>query len=237
MTVIVAYWKIRGLGAPLRMLCEYAGADYTAATYEVTGSPGHWDLTSWFNLKPPLQAKNALMNLPHVVDGEVTITQTVVCLSYLGRKYGLMGRTDEEALKVLQIICEAQDLRNKAVRLFYSSPSLFDTQKGPHLADDVPASYKKFEAWLMQEGTIYTVGDTPTAGDFHLWEMIDQHELFAKDLGRPSPVQQFPKLLALYNALKAEKKLEKYFAGPLYALPVNNPYAAWGAQAPQRPKL
>lgn len=30
----VAYWSIRGLGAPLRMMCEYAGADY-----EVSCSP------------------------------------------------------------------------------------------------------------------------------------------------------------------------------------------------------
>ena len=26
--LIVGYWSIRGLGAPLRMMCEYAGADY-----------------------------------------------------------------------------------------------------------------------------------------------------------------------------------------------------------------
>lgn len=25
----IGYWKIRGLGAPLRMLCEYAGVEYT----------------------------------------------------------------------------------------------------------------------------------------------------------------------------------------------------------------
>ena len=33
--IIVGYWKIRGIGAALRMLCEYAQVDYTAKNYEV----------------------------------------------------------------------------------------------------------------------------------------------------------------------------------------------------------
>lgn len=30
--LIVGYWSIRGLGAPLRMMCEYAGADYEVSS-------------------------------------------------------------------------------------------------------------------------------------------------------------------------------------------------------------
>ena len=29
--IVVGYWSIRGLGAPLRMMCEYAGVDYEGA--------------------------------------------------------------------------------------------------------------------------------------------------------------------------------------------------------------
>ena len=30
--LIVGYWSIRGLGAPLRLMCEYAGADYEVSS-------------------------------------------------------------------------------------------------------------------------------------------------------------------------------------------------------------
>ena len=33
--VIVGYWNIRGLAAPIRMMCEYAGAAYTSKEYAV----------------------------------------------------------------------------------------------------------------------------------------------------------------------------------------------------------
>ncbi len=33
--IIVGYWSIRGLGASIRMICEYAGVLYTALNYSV----------------------------------------------------------------------------------------------------------------------------------------------------------------------------------------------------------
>lgn len=38
--IIVGYWKIRGLAAPLRMICQYAGADYISKEYDVTVKEG-----------------------------------------------------------------------------------------------------------------------------------------------------------------------------------------------------
>jgi hypothetical protein len=35
MPLKVAYWSIRGLGAPLRMMCEHADAVYEAVNYDV----------------------------------------------------------------------------------------------------------------------------------------------------------------------------------------------------------
>ena len=84
---------------------------------------------------------------------------------------------------------------------------------------------------MWHTGTLFTAGETLTAGDFHLWEMLDQHEMVAEDYGLASPLAKFPKLRALYDAVKAEPKLQSYFAGPLYKLPVNNTMAVWGAAA------
>eukprot|EP00928_Gymnodinium_smaydae_P095650 TRINITY_DN8266_c0_g1_i1.p2 TRINITY_DN8266_c0_g1~~TRINITY_DN8266_c0_g1_i1.p2 ORF type:complete len:195 (-),score=39.54 TRINITY_DN8266_c0_g1_i1:368-901(-) len=159
MPLTVAYWSIRGLGAPLRMLCEYAGAEYEAKTYVTKGKKRSFDgldKSAWFvDAKPALLEKNALMNLPYVADGEVVVTQTVSCLLYLGRKFELVGAKPEDYVKVEQIACEAQDLRNACIGEFYrGNPESWKNL----LENSVKTSFAKFEAWLAQSGTLYTVG-------------------------------------------------------------------------------
>lgn len=80
---------------------------------------GGWDTSDWFDKKPALKEKNALMNLPYVIDGEHVIAQTNACFSHLGRVLGLYGCNYAETLKVEQCLCQVMDLRNDAVGIFY----------------------------------------------------------------------------------------------------------------------
>ena len=61
-----------------------------------------------------VQTKNALANLPYVIDGETVVTQSNACLLYLGRKLGLMGGTKAETAKAEQTLMQVFDLRNDA---------------------------------------------------------------------------------------------------------------------------
>ena len=127
--VVIGYWKIRGLAAPLRMIMIHAGAEFEDKKYAVTGEPGNWDTSSWYFFffffffllfsssptfpsnplfrfktdKPGLVEKNALTNLPYIVDGDIVITQSNACLTYLGRKYNLNGKTEIEVVKNEQV--------------------------------------------------------------------------------------------------------------------------------------
>lgn len=231
MSVTVAYWKIRGLGAPCRMIAEYGGLDYEAKLYEIFKTEDGWDKKSWFDAKAALKDKNGLMNLPYVVDGDVVISQTIACLVYLAKKGNLMGKDLADEIKVMQILCEAQDLRNGGVGFFYNSASAESDKKKEKLAQ-LEGSYEKFETWLAQAGTTYTVGATPTAGDFHLWEMLDQYEMMAADAGAISPLANCPKLQNLHKSLREDPKLAKYFASDLFKLPPNNKFAGWGGGEP-----
>lgn len=232
MPLTVGYWKIRGLGAPCRMICEYGGLEYEAKCYEIhKQADGSYDKNEWFGTKPDLKAKNGLMNLPYVVDGDVVVSQTIACLRYLGKKAGLNGTTDEESVIVDQILCEAQDLRNGGVQFFYNPASAEADNKKKKL-DSLGGSYEKFDTWLTQRGTVYTAGATPTVGDFHLWEMLDQFEMMAADAEVESPLASYPKLKNLYTTMRKEPKLEKYFASDLYKLPPNNKFAGWGGGEP-----
>merc|ERR1711879_777000 len=108
------------------MMCHHANVEFEDTQYPLGGEPGNWDASAWFGVKPALKEKNALMNLPYVVDGDTVVTQSNACLMYLGRKFNLNGQNDSELLKVEQCLCEVFDLRNNAVRLFYSPKEQFD---------------------------------------------------------------------------------------------------------------
>ena len=95
--VVVGYWKIRGLAAPLRMILEYKGIEYENVLYEAHGCPGNWDVSSWFKEdKPKLLKENALMNLPYIQYDDVVVTQSNACLRFLGRKLDLNGKNEKE---------------------------------------------------------------------------------------------------------------------------------------------
>ena len=90
-TLTIGYWKIRGLGAPLRMMCCYAGQPFVNKAY------GDDAKTAWFGSeKKRLKDVNALINLPYVIEGptaadptETVVTQSNSCLLYLGKRLGI----------------------------------------------------------------------------------------------------------------------------------------------------
>jgi len=238
--LVVGYWAIRGLGAPLRMMCEYANVDYEAKNYEVKGTPGNWDRSSWFEIKPSLKSKNPLINLPYVIDGKHIITQSNACFLYFGRKFNLNGKNEEESIKNDQCLMQVFDMRNDAVRLFYSSRDEYSQKVDNYVSNIVINHYTKFEEWLGHFQTTFLVSnDGPSTADFHLWEMLDQHESLAKSLNRSDlflaigsestsgKTERFPLLRAFYMRFRSLTALQHYFSSPLYALPINNKSAAF----------
>ena len=81
----IGYWSIRGLAAPLRMMCEYTGAAYHAKNYDIPEKDGVWDFSSWFgSAKGELQKVNPLMNLPYIKDVDGTVVTQSSLLPLLG---------------------------------------------------------------------------------------------------------------------------------------------------------
>ena len=96
---------------------------------------------------------------------------------------------------------------------------------------DVTTAYAKLEACLELWETPFFAGESPAGGDFHTFEMIDQHELMAVKEGIASPLASCPKLTEFYNKLKEDPKLAKYFASDASKLDCNNKLGgAWYCQ-------
>jgi len=205
----------------LRMMCEYVGADYTDKQYT--------DFGKWFKEdKPALLKKNPLINLPYLVDGDTVVTQSCAVYQYFGRRYGLdKCSSEEEKNKLEQVTLEVFDLRNTMIELVYPFKKVnrdeaeYSNSRKEQMKK-AATTYAKLEAWLTHYNTTYLCGATPMTPDFHFWEMMDQHEILAKTFDAPSPLAEFPKCKALYDAFRSLPALQKYFESEAYKLPINN---------------
>jgi len=220
----IGYWEIRGLAAALRMMCEYSNVPYINEAYTVTGSPGKWDRSAWLNKKPALKAKNALMNLPYVVDGDTVVTQSNACLTYLGRKFGLNGANDTELIRVEQVLAQCTDLRNCIVDAAYSG-KMEEVCKVAR--ESYRGHYEKFEEFMSQNQTGFSASNSPTTGDFHLFELLDQVERMCKQCGAPSALADFPILTAIHTSFSSMERLAGYRASAPSQYPINNPSAVF----------
>ena len=229
----VAYWRIRGLCAPLRMMAYFSGHRNLEVLCYDAGDPKSAEYKQqWFAVKPEVLKANALANLPYIQDsvaGEtVTICQTNACIVYLGSKFGLNAGTAVEQARMHQVIAQTMDLRNAATGLFYSgsSQSVFDQNLPAHL-QGLDVHLTKLEGFMEQNGTVFSASNKVTMSDFHLWEMLDQHEVLATRLERTSFLADYPRLRVLHEKMRAAPELAGYFASEWAALPLNNPHAVF----------
>lgn len=224
----VAYWHIRGLAAPLRMMCYYANATFEDKTYKVTGTPGDWDRSAWFDVKPALVEKNGLMNLPYIIDGDLVLTQSNACLGYLGRKFGLCGANELEITRNEQARDQCMDLRNGFVGLCYSPKDAFQDRVTSYL-EGTNTHFQKLEQFMTQNGTAYVSADKPLYADFHIFEMLDVHKRLAESQKATSWLAsgKYPKLSALYQAMTSDPKLAGYFSSHAASYDINNTMASF----------
>ena len=95
----------------------------------------------------------------------------------------------------------------------------------------------KMEAWLKNKSSAssnaFLVGDSPTAPDFKLFELLEQYSTMAKHFGfedkDPCNADICPSLSSFYSTFKALKNNESYFNSPFYNFPFNNRMAKFGS--------
>jgi len=203
------------------MMLEHSGIEYS--DFQVN-KPDEW----FGSKKEEVKKMNPLANLPFLIDGDKCICQTNAVFLYLGDRTGLNGKDADERLMTIQLLEEVYDLRNRIIELVYPFKEVcrdqgeHDAKMAKHLAEGAKGNYAKFEACVKGP---FILGDAISTADFHLFEMLDQHEIMAKTDGVTSLLTDFPKLGALHAAVRAAPTLEKYFASASYALPLNNKVA------------
>lgn len=201
MAPVLGYWDIRGLATPIRLLLKQAGIEYEEKLYSCSPPP-NFDRSQWLNDKPNLGLD--FPNLPYYIDGDVKLTQSHVILRYLGKKYGLSGKTDEEQMKVDLLATQVYDYHMDFVRIVYNPAFLelkADYNKG------MPDKMEKLTKFL--EGKQFVAGDYVTYADFVLFEYLELQVFFNKDL-----LKDYPVLEAFHKRVLALEAVDKYFNSP-----------------------
>eukprot|EP01006_Ploeotia_vitrea_P009526 TRINITY_DN2254_c0_g1_i1.p2 TRINITY_DN2254_c0_g1~~TRINITY_DN2254_c0_g1_i1.p2 ORF type:complete len:436 (-),score=89.83 TRINITY_DN2254_c0_g1_i1:1747-3054(-) len=224
------YWDIRGLASSFRLFFQYMGIKFTDNQYScVKKEDGSWDRSAWADVaKPPLKAREPLMNLPYLVDGDNVVTQTNAIWSYLGRTYNMYGDDETTRSRVDMILCQTMDLRNSFVSICYGSKENLEKQRPTYGAQTAGPHLAKFEATLGKWGTNFIASNNVTIADFHTWDMLDQHtQLLGKDY-----LQEYPLLKAYYDRVGNLPATVAYKQTAAYKLPLNNKSASFGATPP-----
>ena len=167
--VVIAYWAIRGLAAPLHCLASVLGVP-TRAVHYTQGDAPDFSREAWLSVKDTLGLPAP--NLPYLVDGELKITQSQTCLRYLARRYGAGSGIYEGSaghLAKVDEMCDAVvDARQAFTRWCYSgkpeASAFFPEQLAPLLA--------KLAALMAAEGGAFAVGSSLTLADFPLAELL-----------------------------------------------------------------
>lgn len=215
MPMKLAYWDIRGLAQPARLLLEYTGTEYEDKFYRCGEAP-NYDKSCWFNEKPTLGMN--FPNLPYLEDGDKKIVQSNAIMRYIARKHNMCGKTEDEMVRVDILENQSMDFRNGFVRLCYGD---FDGQKQAYI-DDLPNKLQQFSDFLGERK--WFAGDNITFVDFIMYELLDQHRMF-----HPTCLDNFANLKKLMENFEDLDKIAAYMKSDRFIkTPVNNKMAKWG---------
>lgn len=200
----VAYWSIKGLAAPLRMMLCAAKEDFTCYMYDLNedDSTGGWTSGYFADKAQNLLKHNPFMNLPYIVDQKekLVLSQSNACFQYLAEQLGMMGKSTSEHAICVQLLCELLDVRNIMVKFTYGS----DVDAAEATVQAPKKHFAKFDHHLQNnkdagKKQCFTNGESFTAPDFHLFEMVEQYDHLCKAHGLEDYLADFPHVRAFYE--------------------------------------
>ena len=205
MAPVLGYWKIRGLGAAVRLLAAHAGAELDEALYEVPASDPK-DRSAWTDVKETLELD--FPNLPYYIDAEegVSLTQSLAILTFVAAKHGYEPGTAAARARVDMLLGAAMDLSNFFTRWCYGT---YAPEAHGEYARRVTPMLQRFEGALGDQR--WFAGERITAADFLLYHLLEAHLIYEPEL-----FDALPRLRAFIDRFEAEDRLRAYITTDAY---------------------
>ena len=171
----------------------------------------------WQTEKPTLDLD--FPNLPHIVDGDVKMSESIAICKYIARKCGLMPTTDEEIINSDIAEGAVADFKMIFFRLIFN-PN-YDTEKEKY-PDQIKTKLALFEKVFTKRP--WLAGDRITWMDFVLYESLDVNSMFV-----PGILDDFPKVLDYKARIEALDGIAAYRSSDRFnPYPVTGGSARWG---------
>ena len=220
------YWDIRGLMAPIEMLCEHLDQKYSTERYLVTkDADGKLNGMSWFGVKEKLGLP--FPNIPWMQDEEtgVKMSETTAIMKYLSRKTNnAVPKNISEWALADQLENVLMDFRMGFIKVCYPGyggveETWFGTGRG-----SADSFLQRFEKVL--DGKDWFCSDEATYIDFYAWEIIDHH-----CCRKPSFLKNYPNLTAWKARFSELEGVKRYHSRDSYKeYPINASMAMWGGK-------
>jgi len=192
--VTIGYWAIRGLAEPLRLLAEYSGVKYNQKKYT--------SYEDWVADKTSLGFD--FPNLPYLIDGDKKVTESDAIAQYIvlkGGKKELLGKTDDDIVKLATVRGVFNDAKNAFMKIVYSKD--FNDQVEGVLTNSVLPKYAQLDKFIGS-GTGLT-GTGLTYIDFFFYEFSQL--LLAKD---STILDKYPNLKKLVDHVENLPAIQEY---------------------------
>jgi len=232
MPIEVGYWDIRGLVGGIRVMLEYAGADWNETMYSVSQKAGsdpnnfaNWDRSAWTDVKKTEKIQNSFHfpNLPWMKDGDVCLSQSTTILKYIARKFDIGQNLSETEAWRTDLACDQiTDVRSGFVGLCYGFRTPFD-QRESYCTNTLRPQLVQFDKFLA--GAKFCAGETLTYVDFMFWEILDHMDRFDGStlFEGLENLKAYKKRFEEMEKVKAYITSDKFMTGPC-----NNKMAKWG---------
>jgi len=215
--VTLGYWDIRGLVEFIRLLLEYLEVPYKQEIYT--------SKEQWEEKKP--QLNTLFPNLPYLVDGDKTLTESEAILAYVCIKAGkpeLLGK-DEDQVEFVQLKGVILDIFRGFNRFIYGSKDTEELKK--EIANAGQTNALKLKGIEDILGKKEWVLGYLSYLDFILAEFVDRWTVMDQEIGTEI-TKNYPNIVAHSKRLLDLAKVKEYRQSERFiARPVNMPYAFW----------
>jgi len=119
--VVLGYWNIRGFSEPIRMLLEYLDIPYVEEKYK--------EIEEWLPKKQ--SGVMQFPNLPYLIDGDLTLTESEAILAYLAikaKKPELTGKSEDKP-RFLQLRGIVNELGPRLGQYAYEAKDMDDLKQ------------------------------------------------------------------------------------------------------------
>lgn len=225
---VLGYWKIRGRAGQIRLALSYCGENYRDELYD------DWPKSIADAMKIHAEKKGMrwyqekftsgmhFPNLPYLYIDGYKLSQAMAILAYLGRKHGLVGKTENERQALDQLKEAMGDFFQGLVRIIYAVPKEgFEEAAEQYKSKDRLEAFEQLAEFLGNNK--FAVGDHVTYIDFQLFEFLDWQREFDSDCFDAYPtlkayVERFAALPKIAEALGADNWIQR----PIFA-----PFSNW----------